>query len=301
MFDEIDFKEQILPRLLVAVVMIPAFILGWWFLKMFDEPSPQEIWQQRVDSLTVISSDSEIMSALNGEPRPYLIKNYKFNYGSTVKDTIFDLLKGEYMAIDIHHQILTTRGHGTNKVETTEDHPLFSVVGKFAFNDTIEIKNADSLNFAFSPKKYWENLTPENVNPKKLGHIQHNMYYYPQWTMNLDSLENIIKELPERFHVKTQQTLKQLGQYRKEFESSFTLTFMQKDDKATFAAILGGGMADFNVFDNGNNFMFVDCDNISQSSSYESHFKLGLIIGMIIFGLGALCVIIFAPQLLNRD
>ena len=38
MFDDIDFTEQVLPRLLVAVVIIPAFILGWWFLKMFDYP-----------------------------------------------------------------------------------------------------------------------------------------------------------------------------------------------------------------------------------------------------------------------
>lgn len=298
---DIDFKDDILPRLLVAAVMIPAFILGWWFLKMINEPSPQEIWQQKADSLTVISSDSEILSALSGEPRRYLVKNYKFNYGSTVKDTIFELLNGEYMAIDIHHQVFTTRGHGKNKIETTEDHPLFSVVGKFAFNDTIEIKNADSLKFAFSSKKYWENLTPENVKTEKLGHVQHDMYYYPEWTMNLDSIENIIKELPERFHVKKQQVLKQLGQYRKEFEYSFTLTFMQKNDNATFAVILGGGVADFNVFNDGNNFMLVDCDNISQCSNYESNFSFGLTIGMIIFGLGALCVIIFAPKILNKD
>jgi hypothetical protein len=301
MIDIDDFKEQILPRLIVAVALTPAFLLVWWFLKMMNEPTPQEIWQQRADSLTVLSSDSEILSAISGEPRRYLIKNYKFDHGVTVKDTIFDLLKGEYMAIDIHHQVFTTRGHGKNKIELTEDHPLFAVVGKFAFNDTIEIKNADSLKFAFSSKKYWENLTPENVNPQKLGHVQYNMYYYPEWTMNLDSIENIFKELPDRFHAKTQQTLKQLGQYRKEYESCFTLTFMKKDDNATFAAVLGGGAADFNVFDDGKNFMLVDCDNISQCSSYESNFNLGMTIGFIIAGLAALCVIIFAPQILNKD
>ena len=113
--------------------------------------------------------------------------------------------------------------------------------------------------------------------------------------------ENIFKELPDRFHAKTQQTLKQLGQYRKEYESCFTLTFMKKDDNATFAAVLGGGAADFNVFDDCGNFMLVDCDNISQCSDYESNYNFGVIIGFIIGGLMALCVIIFAPQILNKD
>jgi len=301
MFDEIDFKEQILPRLLVAAVMIPAFFLVWWFLKALNEPTEKEIWQQRADSLTVLSSDSEIMSAIKGEPRPYLIKNYKFNYGTTVKDSVFDLLKGEYMVIDIHSQVFTTSGYGKNKIEQWKDDPIGSVVGKFAFNDTIEIKNVDSLKFAFSSKKYWENLTSEKINPEKLGHVQQKMYYYPQWTMNLDSIETIIKELPERFHVKTRQTLEQRGNFVKEFDTRFTLSLMQKDDKVTFAVILGNGMADFNVFDDGNNLMLVDCENISECSDHESNFNLGFTIGLIIAALMGLAVIIFAPQIFNRD
>lgn len=43
MIDIDDFKEQILPRLIVAVALTPAFLLVWWFLKMMNEPTPQEI------------------------------------------------------------------------------------------------------------------------------------------------------------------------------------------------------------------------------------------------------------------
>lgn len=298
---DIDFKEQVLPRLILAVAFIPVFLLVWWFMKMMNEPTPQEIWQQRADLLTVISSDSEILSAISGEPRPYLIRNYKFDYGTTVKDTVFDLLKGDYMAIDIHQQNFTVSGYGKNRIKKWDDKPLCTVKGKFAFNDTVEIRNVDSLDFMFSSKKYWQNLMPENVNSEKLGHVLQKMYYYPDRNMIFDSIGNDFEELIEMAEEMAEEKHVRQNRPNKNLSPRFTFSFMQKYDKATFAVILGDGKADFNVFDDCGNFMLVDCDNISQCSDYESNYNFGVIIGFIIGGLMALCVIIFAPQILNKD
>ena len=294
----IDFKEQILPRLILLLTIVPIYIAFCWFFSFLFEPTPQELWQQKADELTVITSDSEIAEALAGEPRPYLVKNYKFNGGSPIKDTVFHLLTGDYLFIQIQEQVFTiTKASSDSKIENWRERGTLSLIGGFALNNGVEIRNADSLEFVFSRHRYWQNLTPEYIDPQKLGHVQQDMYYYPDRTMNLDSIGAIIDELPERFEKSVEQTVEQFGKMRKEYDSRYTLHFLRTDDVATFAVMLGGGVADFKVFDEGGNYMLVDCDNMSQYSDYQTNTSLGFKIGMIFIGVVILLALIFAPKL----
>ena len=101
------------------IVLLPVAVIAWWiwYLDLYSifDPSPREVWQQRADSLPTLTTDRQIADAIAGEPRTYLIKNYCFQQGTTIRDTLFQLLTGEYMLIDIHSEVHTQRGYGDNK------------------------------------------------------------------------------------------------------------------------------------------------------------------------------------------
>ena len=298
--DEYFFKEQILPRLIIGGVMTICGFIAWFlFARWFFEPTPLEEWQQKAESLTVLASDSDITAAIAGEPRCYLIKNYMFDKGTTVSDTAFNLLVGDYLLIDIHRQVfMITRQSGGSKTERWDDSPCHSIVGGFVFNDGTAIQNADSLKFEFSSQKYWQNLKPECIDHNKIGHVQQDMYYYPDMTVNLDSIGNIISELPERFEESVDRTLEQFGKRTKTYDSRFTLSYMKIGDSATFVARLGGGKAEFCSL-GGSNYMLVGCDNVSDVASGDISFSIGVKIAWWVFlGLMVLVVII-APKILG--
>ena len=286
------------------IVLLPAVIIFLVVKYMFGglfEPSPREIWQQRADSLPVITTDSQIADAIAGEPRTYLIKNYKFQQGTTIRDTIFQLLTGEYMLIDIHQQVYTQRGYGKNKADYWDDCLTLTLFGGLSIGNDTPVQNTDSLSVIFSSKNYWQTLSDDEVDSKKLGHVQQKMYYYPDRTMNLDSIGTIIDELPEQFNKKLRQTLQQRGKFIKTFDCRYTLTFLKRDTPATFAAVLGGGKADFHAFDDCGNFLLVGCDNIADTSDYSTSFNLGLKIEAWFVAGCLLIMLIFAHKLFNRD
>ncbi|MBP5682953.1 MAG: hypothetical protein J6X05_06910, partial [Bacteroidales bacterium] len=78
------------------VVLLPLVLILWfmWYLDLWSifDPTPREVWQQRADSLPTLTTDRQIADAIAGEPRTYLIKNYCFQQGTTIRDTLFDLL-----------------------------------------------------------------------------------------------------------------------------------------------------------------------------------------------------------------
>ena len=300
-FDGDFVITHIIPRI---VVLLPAVILflvvKYWFAGLFD-PLPREVWQQRADSLPAITTDSQIADAIAGEPRTYLIKNYCFQQGTTIRDTLFQLLTGEYMLIDIHSEVHTRRGYGDNKTDYWTDRHLTTLFGGLSIGNGTPVQNADSLTIIFSSANYWQNLTDDEVDHNKLGHVQQKMYYYPDRTMNLDSIGAIIDELPEQFHKSVVRTREQLGEFIKTYEARYTLTFMKRDTPATFAAVLGDGKADFHAFHDIANYFLVGCDNVTDTSDYETNFNLGMKIGAwFIFGCLAL-LFVFAHKLFNRD
>ena len=287
------------------IVLLPAAAIVWfmWYLDLWSifDPTPREVWQQRADSLPALTTDRQIADAIAGEPRTYLIKNYCFQQGTTIRDTLFDLLTGEYMLIDIHGEVHTRRGFGDHKTEYWTDRRLTTLFGGLEIGSGTPIHNADSLSVIFSSKNYWQTLTDDEVDRNKLGHVQQKMYYYPDRTMNLDSIGAIIDELPEQFHKSVVRTREQLGKFIKTYEARYTLTFMKRDTPATFAAVLGDGKADFHAFHDIANYFLVGCDNVTDTSDYETNFNLGMKIGAwIVFGLWLL-MFIFAHKLFNRD
>ena len=286
------------------IVLLPAVIIflvvKYWFAGLFD-PTPREVWQQRADSLPAITTDQQIADAIAGEPRTYLIKNYKFQQGTTIRDTIFHLLTGEYMLIDIHQQVYKQQGYGENKAKYWDDCLTLTLFGGLSIGNDTPVQNTDSLSVVFSSANYWQTLSDDEVDHNKLGHVQQKMYYYPDRTMNLDSIGAIIDELPEQFNKKLHQTIHQRGKFIKTFDSRYTLTFLKRDTPVTFAAVLGNGKADFLAFPNGKNFFLVGCDNVSDTSDYDTSFNLGLKIGVWIIGGLLLLMFIFAHKLFEKD
>ncbi len=300
-FDGDFVITHIIPRI---VVLLPAVILflvvKYWFAGLFA-PSPREVWQQRADSLPAITTDSQIADAIAGEPRTYLIKNYCFQQGTTIRDTLFQLLTGEYMLIDIHSEVHTRRGYGDNKTDYWADRHLTTLFGGLSIGNGTPVQNADSLSIIFSSANYWQNLTDDEVDHNKLGHVQQKMYYYPDRTMNLDSIGAIIDEIPEQFHKSVVRTREQLGKFIKTFNTRYTFSFLKRDTPATFAAVLGDGKADFHAFPDGNNFLLVGSDNVSDTSDYTTNFNLGVKIAVWFFAGVLLLMFIFAHKLFEKD
>jgi hypothetical protein len=300
-FDGEFIITHIVPRIIILLpAVIIFFVVKYWFAGLFD-PSPREIWQQRADSLPAITSDSQIADAIAGEPRTYLVKNYCFQQGTTIRDTLFQLLTGEYMLIDIHSEVHTQRGYGDNKTDYWTDRHLTTLFGGLVIGNGTPIQNADSLSIIFSSENYWQRLTDDEVDHNKLGHVQQKMYYYPDRTMNLDSIGAIISEIPEQFHKSVVRTREQLGKFIKTFECRYTLSFLKRDTPATFAAVLGGGKADFHAFDDCGNFLLVGCDNVSGTSDYETNFNIGLKIAVWFIAGCLLLMLVFAHKLFGRD
>jgi hypothetical protein len=287
------------------IVLLPVAVIAWWIwyldlYSMFD-PSPREVWQQRADSLPALTTDRQIADAIAGEPRTYLIKNYCFQQGTTIRDTLFQLLTGEYMLIDIHSEVHTRRGYGDNKTDYWADRHLTTLFGGLSIGNGTPVQNADSLTIIFSSANYWQNLTDDEVDHNKLGHVQQKMYYYPDRTMNLDSIGAIIDEIPEQFHKSVVRTREQLGKFIKTFDTRYTLTFLKRDTPVTFAAVLGNDKADFNAFQDGDNYLLVGCDKVSDTSDYETNFLLGMKIGAWFIAGVLLLMFIFAHKLFQKD
>ena len=139
------------------------------------------------------------------------------------------------------------------------------------------------------------------MDHNKLGHVQQKMYYYPDRTMNLDSIGAIIDEIPEQFHKSVVRTREQLGKFIKTFDTRYTLTFLKRDTPVTFAAVLGNDKADFNAFQDGDNYLLVGCDKVSDTSDYETNFLLGMKIGAWFIAGVLLLMFIFAHKLFQKD
>lgn len=295
------FKEHILPRLIMVLMLTPVALIGWWVFSFFYVTSSQDKWQEQANELPVLTTDSEIAAAINGEPQTYLVKNYCFSGGQTIRDTILDVLDGEYMVIDIRRQRFTiTRRSSDTETEMWTDGPFCTLVGQFAFGNGTEIQNADSLKFTFASDKYWQNLKDEYVRPEKLKHVAQDMYYYPEYAMNFDSIGAVLADMPERFKKSVEQTVDQAFKRKKTYDSRFTLCFLRKGEPATFAVRLGGGKADFAAL-GGNNYMLVACDDMSQRGDTESSFKLAwhITVGIILAAMAL--AIIMAPKVLDWD
>ena len=259
----------------IAVIIILAAAVLFWlgnFLKNIAQDITDEEMelQNRLDSLPVLTSDSEITAALNGTPQNYLVKNYVFKNPQLVKDNVFDVLNGQYLCISITQETLTLFRKSARKADESPyyhqwvEKPYCQIFGNFTLNDGTPIKPCDSLTFVFPYIKTAKRIFESEINADKVERFEMSRYY-PDRSVNISNPEQVVMDFVKQFKDDTKKLAEEFGDKEITFGSRYNFTYMDKDEEATFAVRLGNGEADFNVFP-GKNVIIVGGDKISISS-----------------------------------
>lgn len=254
---------------LTLAVCVGLFMFGR-FLKNFASELAEEEkrLQDRLDALPVLESDDEISAALNsGDPKDYLVKNYVFSNTPLIRDTVFNLLNGEYICVSVTEEWLRPKGEkhiesGEQLKDEIETERLFcQMSAPLRLHDGTVLRKGDSLVFMFSYLDKMARIWEKEVNPDKIPNFIESRYY-PGHKLDLNNLDQTgptYHSREERLSdtAKTADGDKVIpgAKYR------YNFTYMSKDDKATFAVRLGNGRADLNVFP-GKNVIIVGGDRI---------------------------------------
>lgn len=262
----------VLMAVLVLLVGLGLFLFGRFWKNMGETLSEDDdALQARLDSLPVLETDAEISAAINGEPKDYLVKNYKFEKSPTIRDTVFDFLNGDYLCVSVVKETLTYFRKATVKAGETPyfsmwiEKPDCQIAAPLCFNNGTTISQPDSLTFMFSILDRSARIFESEVNPDKRQNLSIDSRYYPDRQVNISDPENAIKDIFKNFGNNAEELAKRFGENGIEFDTRYNFTYMTKDDKATFAVRLGNGKADFGVFP-GKNIIIVGGDHISTGS-----------------------------------
>ena len=244
------------------------FWFGWWLKGLADkyEMTEEDAMQERMFSLPVLTTDAEISAAVNsGDPHDYLIKDYVFQKAQLVKDTVFELLTGSYICIDIVEETRNTKMEMRRKsnfdtlVTRISEKPYCQIIGDLYLNDGTPLRKPDSLQFLFTYLKKMYRIWESEINPNKKAFFFESRYY------------------PNHSRV-----------------PCFNFTYMAQDEKATFAARLGNGRASLDVFP-GTDIVLVGGDRITVGDSDSLGAFIWTIMGYlfmgggIFFAIAALC------------
>jgi hypothetical protein len=250
-----------LKKIFVTLLSV-LFVIGavWMLIDDVEQRGEFKLHLGQIDSYPVLTTDAEIAAAVDGEPAIYLVKNYAFNGGKTVKDTVFNVLNGDYLALEIQREVYTMTAHRKTTSREWKSSIYRSYCGNFCFNNGIEINMPADYSFIFSEDKFARELCESNVNSDKLVNIYKSKYYYPDKEVNFGWFRRLFKYIGWRFSVETDFRLDLSTE--KEYDNRFSFSYLCKGEPATFAVFLGDGKADLDVFEDGN-FMFVGCDSVS--------------------------------------
>ena len=261
----------ILMTVIIFLVGFALFMFGrYWknignYMKETDE-----MLQNRLDALPVLTTDDEINAAIKGEPKDYVVKNYKFTASPTVRDTVFNFLNGDYLCVHVVEETLTYYRKATVTAGETpyfsiwEEKPYCQIVAPLCLNNGVEISQPDSLRFLFSLWDRSKRIFENEVNPDMVDHLSIDSRYYPDLSVNFNDFEKTVQDIFKNFGDNAEELAKHFGENGIKFDTRYNFTYMSKDDVATFAVRLGGGKADFNVFP-GENIVIVGGDHIQTS------------------------------------
>lgn len=195
-----------------------------------------KVWKKKLDALPVLKTDEEILKALHGEPKDYLVENYAFNNGTTVRDTALNVLDGEYLFIGITKETYTVNDAYIRRYRNAvwQGEPYQNLAGTLQLANGVQLEMPENASFQFS-------LLDESLLKKSdlKPHDQENYFqarYYPDGVYKIDT-----QKLGENFK-------KNVLKNTQQFNSRYKFQFMKKGDTATFAARIGGGKASLNVF-----------------------------------------------------
>ncbi|MBO4597362.1 MAG: hypothetical protein J5676_05710 [Bacteroidaceae bacterium] len=250
--------------------------------------------QEKLDNLPVLKTDDEIKAALSGSPQDYLVKDYVFSNPQTVKDTVFNLLNGDYVCIYVTEETFTLYRKIRNKADESPyrsmwvERPFCQISAPLKFNDGTEISKPENLTFMFSALRMYKRIPESEVNREKRDNFFQSRYY-PQRKMNF-SLENFEKEA-EEFATKQRNLMKNHGKDTITFDDKrYNFTYMSKNDKVTFAVRLGNGKASLGVFPN-KNVIIVDGDRIPSGSQKAISGIVHTVFAYLLMVLGIICAV----------
>ena len=281
--------------LLILLLIGSGCVLAVGFGKISAFFSAGKEWRKILSALPVLRTDGEIAAALQGEPKDYLVENYAFNKGQTVRDTAMNVLNGEYLYIGTAKETYTVNHAYSNRYRNAvwQSEPYQNIAGSLQFADGTELELPQDARFEFSLVDE-SMLKKTDITPDK----QENFFmarYYPDGVYKIDT-QKLGKKLKENVLKNTQQ-----------MNSRYKFLFMKKGDTATFAARIGGGKASLNVFE-GNNVIAVRggkkalakyLSHTQQSKLQESYIQSYVTLGLwILFMIPAFILEIFALLML---
>ena len=281
--------------LLILLLIGSGCVLAVGFGKISAFFSSGKEWRKILSGLPVLRTDGEIAAALQGEPKNYLVENYAFNRGQTVRDTAMNVLNGEYLYIGTAKETYTVNYAYSNRYRNAvwQSGPYESITGSLQFADGTELELPQDARFEFSLIDE-SMLKKTDINPEK----QENFFmarYYPDGVYKIDT-----KKLGEKLKKNVLKSTQQMN-------SRYKFLFMRKGDTATFAARIGGGKASLNVFE-GNNVIAVRggrkalakyLSHTQQSKLQESYIQSYVTLGLwVLFMIPAFILEVFALLML---
>ena len=226
--------------ILTILLLGSSCVLAAGFGKINKFFSGKKEWLKKLNALPVLKTEDEILEALKGAPKDYLVENYAFNNGTTIRDSATETLNGEYLHIEITKETYTVNDAYINRYRNTvwKPEPYGKLTGSLAFSNGTQLEMPGNASFQFSLLDD-SMLKKSDIKPEK----QKNFFqarYYPDGVYKID-----LQKLGENFK-------KNVLKNTQEFSSRYKFRFMKKGDTATFAARIGGGKASLNVFDERN-------------------------------------------------
>ncbi|MBP5705804.1 MAG: hypothetical protein J6W76_00860 [Spirochaetales bacterium] len=250
--------------LIIMIVVIAIFglvFMGGFFLNKKGNQlgEDEKHLQERLNQLPVLTSEKDIAEAIKGAPKDYLIKNYRFEKCEPVMEDVFEVLTGKYLCVDITEETYTLIRKKLGNMRAGEspyytmwvEKPYRQIVGGFCFNDGTPIEGADSARFIFSFNRKMQRVFKSEINPDKVDSFFMSRYY-PDRSLNMADPEKVAQDFIDNLKKDSKNYVDQLGEKEKTFSTRYNFTYMSQGDKATFAARLGDGKADMNVFDDAN-------------------------------------------------
>lgn len=196
-------------------------------------------WRDKLKELPVLKTAEDVLLAIRGEPKVYLIENYAFNNGETVRDTEIGALEGEYLDISIIKETYTVNNAMSNNYRNAvwAGEPYADIPGKLKFSDGTLLEAPENAKFYYSLLA-GSRLKAEDLQEEKKANYFMARYYPDGLKFDSTKMKKQLKKNLMKFH--------------QEYSSRYCFNFMRMGDTATFVARLGGGKADLNVFEEAN-------------------------------------------------
>ena len=288
---------SVLMAVIILLVGFGLFMFGRFWSNLGNALTAEdESLQNRLDALPVLTTDDEIAAAIQGESKDYLVKNYRFTASPTIRDTVFNFLNGNYLCIHVVEETLTyylkeiVKAGETPYFSIWVEKPYCQIVAPLCLNNGVKISQPDSLMFLFSLWDRSKRIFESEVNPDKRENLSIDSRYYPNRQANISDPEQAVKDIVNTFGDNAEALAKRFGEDGIKFDTRYNFTYMSKDDVATFAARLGDGKADFNVFP-GKNIIIVGGDKISTGDWESTAGTVWNILGTVFMVIAALIML----------